>query len=350
MLIHMLDSFCKRFGITQQKRVERLAVLNFTPEDSELGQQWQRNIISPNIQHVVSAFYEKLVQYPEAQKVLSKGFSIEKLKQTQTKYILSLGLDFDTEAYFNQRLSVGYRHVFVKVQPSLYLCAYHILHCLIVKLIPPQNAQHIELLDFTRKILALDASLAMEAYEYTLRERFADSVATLQQEKESLREKVDTDTLTKVLSRERILSILNHRLIPNSVTPVSVIMADLDHFKDINDTHGHLVGDKVLKDMASRMRSTIRWINVIGRYGGEEFLIVLNDTTAQQAANIAERIRHRIAAQPIKTHDLAIPLTLSLGVAQALPNERPLDVVDRADKALYVAKNKGRNCVEISTA
>jgi diguanylate cyclase (GGDEF)-like protein len=128
--------------------------------------------------------------------------------------------------------------------------------------------------------------------------------------------------------------------------PLSVVMLDLDHFKAINDQHGHLCGDQVLVGVGRILRETLRASDERCRYGGEEFLLVLPDTTAEGAARVAENLRVRFARTPVLCARGAVRFTASLGVAQAMPGDADVNaVLGRADAALYAAKAAGRNRV-----
>lgn len=128
---------------------------------------------------------------------------------------------------------------------------------------------------------------------------------------------------------------------------IALVMADIDHFKRINDTYGHLVGDVVLKQVAQIIRECIREIDFVARYGGEEFIIILQETVKEGALFVAERIRRTIAQQVIKAFDEAIQVTVSFGIV-LFPQHTsyPELLVDIADKAMYKAKENGRNRVE----
>ncbi len=125
----------------------------------------------------------------------------------------------------------------------------------------------------------------------------------------------------------------------------SVVMLDIDHFKQINDTHGHAAGDDVLRQLVPRVASSVRDFDTVARYGGEEFVVVLSGTGIKTAAKVAERLRGRIEAEPFTSGDLCMPVTISVGVAQAYPDELAADLLMRADAALYGAKKAGRNRV-----
>ncbi|WP_372941015.1 GGDEF domain-containing protein [Shewanella sp.] len=126
--------------------------------------------------------------------------------------------------------------------------------------------------------------------------------------------------------------------------PISVAIIDIDHFKKINDKHGHLIGDKVLCGLADLLKTQMRSDDILARWGGEEFVVVLPNTRLADATEFIDRLRHFIATKNIQAMDL----TISLGVAQYQIEDTAHTLLDRADKALYLAKSAGRNCVAIA--
>jgi len=127
------------------------------------------------------------------------------------------------------------------------------------------------------------------------------------------------------------------------------MMLDVDHFKQVNDIHGHPIGDQVLREFAKRCKSSVREIDLVGRYGGEELIILLPETERKTAMQVAERLRLSIAATPIKVSDKEINVTVSIGVATKDEYTLHLEtLIARADQAMYMAKHKGRNRVAIS--
>ena len=128
---------------------------------------------------------------------------------------------------------------------------------------------------------------------------------------------------------------------------LSILMLDLDHFKKINDLHGHLTGDFVLKEVTSVIRRRIRREEMFARYGGEEFVIVLPETNREQAVALAESIRRLVEALIIDFEGVKIRVTVSIGVCEfdPLKHSTPQDLLKEADKNLYVAKQRGRNRV-----
>jgi diguanylate cyclase (GGDEF)-like protein len=138
--------------------------------------------------------------------------------------------------------------------------------------------------------------------------------------------------------------------------PVSLLMLDLDHFKTVNDTYGHLCGDRVLQVMASRLKLELRSTDHLARYGGEEYAVILPGTHLQAAREVGDRLRRAVTDHPFyiegaldedgRTHSYTIPLTVSIGAA-AFPEhaQAPRELIAAADQALYRAKAAGRNCI-----
>ena len=153
------------------------------------------------------------------------------------------------------------------------------------------------------------------------------------------------DPLTGALNRRGLETSFPEVPTHDSISPVSVIMADIDHFKDINDEHGHAAGDEVLKNVSRLLSEVVRAGDALVRYGGEEFLLVLPEVGLGRALIVAERARKAIAEQPTPYAGGRIPVTISLGVAERKPGENRGELLSRADAALYEAKAKGRNCV-----
>jgi len=156
-----------------------------------------------------------------------------------------------------------------------------------------------------------------------------------------------TDGLTGVYNRRHLLDLgmAEYERALRYRHPLAAIMVDVDHFKCVNDDHGHPVGDAVLQNLANVLSENLRVNDILGRYGGDEFLILIPETTYDIAIAVAERIRFQIETTPIGGNDKPICITLSLGVAACKCTKTLDDLVQRADKALYAAKTAGRNCV-----
>jgi diguanylate cyclase (GGDEF)-like protein len=182
--------------------------------------------------------------------------------------------------------------------------------------------------------------LQRENLDLTVRNRMLSEVST-------------RDSLTGLYNRwfvlEKIDSELNRALRHGS--PMSLLMLDLDHFKRINDTFGHTAGDQVLQGIGRLLRESCRVYDVPGRYGGEEFCIVLPETKSGNTTVVAERIRQKLAASELPCGDGSIAVTASIGIAGTDSSDAavlsPAELIERADRALYAAKNRGRNRVEM---
>lgn len=159
-----------------------------------------------------------------------------------------------------------------------------------------------------------------------------------------------TDPLTMLYNRRGLLEFGRHEIdrFQRFGKPLSAIMLDIDHFKGVNDTYGHPAGDQVLRRLAERCRKYIRIVDVIGRYGGEEFAILLPETDLFQAVAIAERLRSAVESEPFPTDQGPVSITVSMGVSRVRPNAVKLEaLIDQIDAAMYQAKQKGRNRVEV---
>lgn len=158
-----------------------------------------------------------------------------------------------------------------------------------------------------------------------------------------------TDDLTCLLNRRAAMQRLEEEFarVRREGHTLSCIISDLDRFKLINDTHGHRMGDEVLRELARRMRSSCRPYDIVARYGGEEFLTVLPGVSVTQAVQVAERIRYSLSSKPVEWQDISVSVKASFGVAEAGEDavESPESLVIRADRALYRAKNEGGDCV-----
>jgi diguanylate cyclase (GGDEF)-like protein len=194
--------------------------------------------------------------------------------------------------------------------------------------------------------------------ELRVRLRAGSRILKLQEElmhtREALRQQATHDGLTGMLNRSSILEILGTELAraDREKSAVAVLMVDIDGFKLINDTHGHLAGDTVLREVAKRVKGTIRRYDAAGRYGGEEFLIILPGCDGPAALQQAERVREVFAGQPFTIGGRALPVTCSIGVSLhsgLFPPDADA-LIRTADAALYEAKHGGRNRVELAGA
>jgi diguanylate cyclase (GGDEF)-like protein len=224
--------------------------------------------------------------------------------------------------------------------------------------------QNMKLRDMRAKLVALNETLEKRVIERTaeLQEEIVQR-KTIQAEREKLIEeltaardalhfKATHDQLTSQWNRATILQRLEHELIRTNRegTPMALAIMDIDHFKQVNDSYGHLAGDSVLRAVAKRIGSVVRPYDSVGRYGGEEFLVVLPGCNRHRAWQVAERLRLSFSKVPIRTREGVFRITMSLGVTPVEGGKarNVNSVIRSADEALYRAKNRGRNCVELA--
>lgn len=191
-----------------------------------------------------------------------------------------------------------------------------------------------------------------DQHELRARIRAGQRIIQLQSEllaaKQELLAQSRTDPLTGILNRRAILSQLEIELsrTQREKKKVSLSLLDIDHFKNVNDTYGHMVGDMVLRECVQRIGSAIRMYDSLGRFGGEEFLIIIPKAEEMEACVVGERIRSVIGDKEIVVDETSIRVTVSQGVATWDENASIDDLIERADKALYQAKENGRNRIE----
>lgn len=182
----------------------------------------------------------------------------------------------------------------------------------------------------------------------------AERTASLQMANEDLRHNekiirhlVLTDPLTEVANRRCLNERLDQEInrLRRYRRPLSLILCDIDFFKKVNDTYGHDIGDLVLKVFATTVKSALRREDLLGRYGGEEFVVILPETVIKQAGEVAERIRTRI--ESLALAQVPNGVTASFGVAEAQEGDNQDDLIRRADQTLYTSKHTGRNRVTL---
>lgn len=230
-----------------------------------------------------------------------------------------------------------------------------------------QKDKYTYLILLTSKSLKEDLIEGMEAgaddyvtkpfdqHELQVRLRAGIRILELQTElvaaQEALREQASRDSLTRLWNRSTVFEMLEKELsrMERGDTGVGVIMMDIDHFKSINDTYGHLVGDEVLRESARRLTAVCRTYDSVGRYGGEEFLIILPGCHVNCVGTHAERLRQAIAGEPMQIGGVELQISASFGATYAVPafEAPPEGLLRSADMALYCAKREGRNCVRV---
>lgn len=219
------------------------------------------------------------------------------------------------------------------------------IYCLMLVLLFLAHADVFELKNTMLQAMLLNAALSQGVCIFCL-----FGVVKLKMTKDA--SELHAEKMEKAANIDGLLGIGNRRMLQRKLntmatdyTPFSLLLIDVDHFKAINDTHGHLVGDDILRELTQSMENSMRPEDTIGRWGGEEFLVIANGTELESAEMLAQRIR-----EGILQHDFATVgrVTVSIGVAQFHPNMSISQTFSTADKALYEAKSAGRNRVVVA--
>jgi diguanylate cyclase (GGDEF)-like protein len=199
---------------------------------------------------------------------------------------------------------------------------------------------------------------------FSLSHRNSELVVALQESNKELEHKNNAlhyalAKIEEVASKDELTGCFNRRYLMDALRresaissrdyrPFTLLLIDIDHFKSVNDTHGHLVGDRVLAEIADTLRQTMRSMDTLARFGGEEFAGMLPGTTLEEAGVLADRIRHVISTLSVALDETRLTVTVSIGVAQWHCHETIESVIQRADQALYKAKAGGRNCIALA--
>lgn len=345
---------CEQFQISASEIQARRAFLGFTREDDDNLERIHA-VIAAQVDDIIAEFYTHLAQFEELGRFLGDRPTLERLQRTQRQYLLGLGRGAGGFAYFADRLRIGLAHERVGLEPKWYLGAYFRLFDVIGRRLTTTYAERPEqlagLLITLQKVFTLDSVLAVETYYRTMIQRLEDTLQELTRAQHALRELSRLDGLTRVSNRMFLMESLETELGRSRRFghPFSLLLIDLDHFKQVNDRYGHIQGDRALQQVVERVRSVIRPADIIGRYGGEEFVIGLVETDQAAAEQVAERIRLQVAHAPIEADSERTCLTVSIGLA-TLNNgvERIEPLIDRADRAMYRAKAAGRNRVWVA--
>jgi len=345
------DDLCTRFGIDAATIERRRNHVALGPEDDQALAEICAAL--PEIaEKVVVRFYEHLLAQPDLRGELGGDSEIEALKGTLRAYLMGLGQGSADPAYFESRLRVGLVHEAKGLLPRHVMESFAVLFDALAEQFEiwarAQGKDAAPLVRSLAKFMWLDASLGVEAYQEAAASRMQSVVERAQEAEGQLREASAIDELTGIANRRELMSRLEVEFDRSRryEIPFVLLFADLDLFKRVNDERGHEAGDAVLKDIANRLREGTRPADVVGRYGGEEFVIGLVQTPLDRAVKIAERLRRAIALQPVNYGDEPVSMTISIGVAPLRDTTPDLAaLLVEADAALYRAKRQGRNAV-----
>ncbi len=333
-------TYCTLLGLQEGERAARLRACGLDAKHRPVLEALHRTVLSWTAPAVASAFTRVLSTWQEYVDLLGPEERRRGFAARHERLLLELHRAPSDPRWFDERLRDALGFARAGVPLSTHICAMGQLHRLVLDAIPndlPDDERR-QLQAAVLSVFTLDLSLAGDSYRLVHTDDFRAAV-------DALHDRLTADPLTGVSTRAHLLTSLRFRL--NGDGPMCLILADLDHFKQVNDAWGHLAGDAVLRTISARIRGALRETDLVGRLGGEEFALVLDGATLSGARALAERVRACVSATPCTFGDAQIPMSLSQGVAMARPGDTMESLIDRADRALYAAKRAGRNRVEL---
>lgn len=346
-------SLFEQLKITPQEIKRRKAYFALTSSDSR-AMSAIKPIIAENIEQIVEDFYDQIISFNEMDRLIGDAETLSRLKNYQKNYILSLFDGQYDEEYVHSRLRIGVVHKRIGVDPKFYVSSVNKLISLLEKVITANSGKDCrfcqESLAAVSKVIMFDLSLTFDTYIYSLinevhrsREELENYAEGLEQRilerTRTLKKQARHDGLTQLLNQHSFYSELRKELLRGQRRNHATVLIyfDLDGFKKLNDTQGHQKGDEILKAVAESMKSTIRQTEILARYGGDEFCIILPESNAREAENVCNRL-----FKSIKETTRGSGISCSVGIAVSSP-DHALDadtLVKKADTAMYQSKKK----------
>lgn len=332
-----------------------LAWFDLSEADQAAAKLLHGAVIAPQVAQLVASFRQALFHQHRSMPFPGAHQS-EDLERSLQAHLLELGIGFDTPVYFDRRLRLSHAFADAGVPLRFYSAACYRLQQILHDAIPMSIREQADLFEplsrFIPKITSIDAALVIDAHYMTRINHLKHSVDRLCQKVADYHQRARTDPLTELANHGEILTELNEAMQAARVrqTSLCLLMADIDFFKRVNDDHGHMIGDDVLRHVARRIQLAVRQFDRVGRYGGEEFPVILPGISVADAFAVAERIRCKVSDGPIHTHGKDITATISLGLAQLNEADDLYAFLERADTAMYGAKLAGRNQVGLDIA
>lgn len=350
------------FGFNSERIQEAVSVLGLGAEHDGLANRIRLEVIDGKTDALVNACSDALAR-ERGFALIERNIGVEPFKQVWIERLRAYGRDFDTPAYFGERLAIAASYARARIPLSVLQLQHCITQQMLIDNLSLRFAEDAatakSLVDCVLKLTSLDLYLVAEGYHRPEIGELRKALDNLRKETSRLHQEASTDQLTGMMNYANLMESLEHQVNiahqdqsrnkkDPSGHPLCVIMIDLDFFKKINDTHGHVIGDFVLRHVASRIQAGVRDFDKVGRFGGEEFVIIMTNTDLVLAETIAQRIRQGVMDTPLHLKELTINVTISLGVAMLKEGERKEALLERADTAMYEAKRGGRNRVVIT--
>lgn len=335
---------------------QRMALLELSQNDLNLLSQ-QKNLIENNIDQIVEEFYQRQTAIDEIALLIGDADTLSRLNAAQRHYVIDLFSGQYGHDYVNNRLRIGMIHKRIGVEPKLYLSAVKSLKELISATLS-KEIQNSQVLDATLnaldKLLYFDITLVFDTYIDCLigeveaakqrAEDYASSLeVTVAERTKQLEEQTKHDPLTNLYNQGFMQEIFKKELAlaQRHNTPLSLLYFDVDDFKQINDIHGHLKGDEVLKFIGQILLQTIRDSDLPCRCGGDEFCVILPDCSLDDAQTVCQKITDKFSQE-------YPDFSISIGLAQTGPNQYSdaATLINEADQKMYQAKNSNGTQVQ----
>lgn len=345
------QTLIEQLKISKPELDRRKEYVGFTESDT-LSLISLRELIVENIDTIVDQFYDKILPFDEMDNIIGDAETLMRLKNYQKDYIVSLFCGQYDEGYVHSRLRVGMVHKRIHLDPKFFISAVHNLSTILRSFVSSQNKDDCQSclagIAAIEKIIMFDLSLVLDTYIYSLMDETRYSKEKLESYTNSLEEVIAErtkllqdqathDGLTELLNQRAFYKELNSELLRGQRRNYSTVIVyfDLDGFKKLNDTQGHNRGDEVLTAVAESMKSALRGSEITARYGGDEFCIILPDSTIKDAELACKRL-----CEVIKKSTEGTGITCSMGIAISSPenNYDANSLVKKADKAMYEAK------------
>jgi len=340
----------EQMQINDIELANRMELLHLTHSDLKKLTSY-RHIIEKDIDSIVDNFYEKQVAVEEISMLIGDADTLMRLKSAQKRYIIDLFSGHYDSEYVNNRLRIGMVHKRIGVKPKLYLSAVRTLKYVIIDQLKKEikNPEELyQIIDILDKLLHFDTTLVVDTYIASLlseikiaKNKTEIYASSLEKEvaarTKQLKEQARRDPLTNLYNQRAMYELFRRELIAikRNYRALSFIYFDIDNFKYINDTYGHTKGDEILKTISSILTENFRETDLVCRYGGDEFCIILPDANLESSRTLSQKIIEKFEKECQEN-------TLSIGIVEITANNT-LDmdtIINMADTKMYEAKKE----------
>lgn len=347
MLEHNL---CKALGLDGRAIKDRLRLLELSSNDEATVEKLHRFVIHPNLNEIIDEFYEFVMAHQEYRVFVHDASVVSRLTRTFRIYLESLGVKFGSMDYFQDRLRVGIAHHRIGMSLILYQTAYRKMQQILLDKIPRELNSDLtcDLVSIVHKIVSLDISLAIDSYNL---ENVKDLKAEIKKhfDKEvQFKHFASIDPLTRIVNRGSLIDKLKTIMKDSSDTQTyAVLMIDINNLRDVNDRLGHLVGDFLIKKIVEKVKEVLPKGSLFGRYGGDEFMLIVKSISRQEAETLAASIDTIIGGEVFSIGKENLSVGLSQGVSLLDRDASLAENIKRVDRAMIDAKTSGQRIVVV---